>query len=92
MNVPGAGAGSVAYGALAREVNKRIRDIAWERWGSPDQPYDFFCVCGCFAVVKMTVGEYTVIDGEALVAGHTADQHERDGGSTSADGDARAEA
>jgi hypothetical protein len=85
MEVAGEGDGPVAYGGLARELNGRIREIGGERGRASDAPFDFFCLCGCFETLRMTVAEYDSVGGEVLIGDHTAKQDEPDRRSTSAD-------
>jgi len=57
-------------GRAARAVNLRIMLIAAR--ASDDLRLDFFCECGCFEKVSLTVEQY-VSRGAAVLPGH----HER---------------
>jgi hypothetical protein len=41
-----------------RAVNRTIRDFADDPRIPPNEPWEFFCECGCFTLVTLTVAEF----------------------------------
>lgn len=44
-------------------VNRTIRDFADDPRIRDDSAWEFFCECGCFSLVEMTIAEYDAADG-----------------------------
>lgn len=44
--------------ATIRAVNRTIRDFADGPHVSADAPWEFFCECGCFTLVPLTIEEF----------------------------------
>lgn len=55
--------------ATIRAVNRTIRDFADGPHVSADAPWEFFCECGCFTLVPMSISEFDQDDG-VWAAGH----------------------
>lgn len=43
-------------------VNRTIREFAEDPRVQDDSEWEFFCECGCFRLVLMTIAEYDVAD------------------------------
>ena len=41
-----------------RAVNQTIRDFADDPRISASEPWEFFCECGCFTLVSLTIAEF----------------------------------
>ena len=41
-----------------RAVNRTIREFADDPNVAADAPWDFFCECGCFTLVSLTITEF----------------------------------
>ena len=52
-----------------RAVNRRIRDFADDPRIPSDETWEFFCECGCFRLVSLTIGEFDAAD-HVWAAGH----------------------
>jgi hypothetical protein len=50
-------------------VNRTIREFAEDPRIPPNETWDFFCECGCFTLVAMTIAEFDG-GGGVWVAGH----------------------
>ena len=50
-------------------VNRTIRDFAEDPRVPSDETWEFFCECGCFTLVAMTIAEFDG-GGGVWVAGH----------------------
>jgi hypothetical protein len=44
-----------------RAVNRTIRDFADDPRISAEAPWEFFCECGCFSLVTLTIAEFDEI-------------------------------
>lgn len=67
----GAVTASLAKAQLAREVNAQVREIA-ETLTEPNDrsdDFEFYCECGCFERLTLTLGEYDA-RGVVLLPGH----------------------
>ena len=54
-----------------RAVNRTIREFADDPRIPADEPWEFFCECGCFTLVELTVAEYDAA-ANVWAAGHEA--------------------
>ena len=52
-----------------RAVNRTIREFADDPRISADELWEFFCECGCFTLVELTVAEFDRAGG-VWAAGH----------------------
>jgi hypothetical protein len=52
-----------------RAVNRTIREFAEDPHVAADAPWDFFCECGCFTLVSLTIAEFDAAT-NVWVAGH----------------------
>jgi hypothetical protein len=43
---------------ISRMTNRNIRDFAFGEDVRPGWTWQFFCECGCFTLVEMTLAEY----------------------------------
>jgi hypothetical protein len=43
---------------ISRQTNRNIRDFAFGEDVRPGWTWQFFCECGCFTLVEMTLAEY----------------------------------
>jgi hypothetical protein len=41
-----------------RAVNRTIRDFADDPRIASDESWEFFCECGCFTLVELTIAEF----------------------------------
>lgn len=62
-----------AQRATIRAVNRTIRDFAVDPRVPSDEDWDFFCECGCFALVSLSVDAFDR-DGEVWLPGHEAER------------------
>ena len=46
---------------LVRELNTRIREVGERLVDQDDYPLDFFCACGCWQTVRLTMAEYDAL-------------------------------
>jgi hypothetical protein len=49
--------------ATIKAVNRTIREFADDPHVSADAPWEFFCECGCFTLVRQTLAEYDQAEG-----------------------------
>lgn len=54
-----------------RAVNRRIREFADDPRISASEPWEFFCECGCFKLVSLTIAEFDATV-NVWVEGHEA--------------------
>ena len=54
-------------------VNRTIREFADDPRIPPDDVWQFFCECGCFTLVEVSLGAYDAGDG-VWAPGHRAAQ------------------
>jgi hypothetical protein len=59
----------VAQQETVRAVNATIRDFAADPRIPEDAEWEFFCECGCFTLVAMTIAEFDQDEG-VWAAGH----------------------
>jgi hypothetical protein len=52
-----------------RMVNRTIRDFADDPRIGADEPWEFFCECGCFTLVELTIAQFDEA-GEVWADGH----------------------
>jgi len=52
-----------------QSVNRTIREFAEDPRIPPDDVWEFFCECGCFTLVTLTVAEFDTA-GHVWVEGH----------------------
>jgi len=56
--------------AVAHEINERIRALAVS-FGTPEEPVDFLCECGCFEWVRVAPAVLDELGEQPLLApGH----------------------
>jgi hypothetical protein len=55
-----------------RAVNRTIRDFADDPRIPSDESWEFFCECGCFMLVELTIAEFDGGDG-VWAPGHAAE-------------------
>lgn len=77
MSDPGLGAeGGVERrerAALVRALNGEIRDASERFPGEEDVPLEFYCECGCWQTVEITIAGYDALEGRpVLLPGHQA--------------------
>ena len=51
-------------------VNRTIREFADDPRVPRDEQWEFFCECGCFTLVSMTIAEFDELDGGVWAIGH----------------------
>lgn len=61
----------VAQQETVRAVNATIREFAADPRIPEDAEWEFFCECGCFTLVPMTIAEFDAV-GEVWAPGHAA--------------------
>jgi hypothetical protein len=62
-----------------RLVNRTIRDFADDPRIEDDSEWEFFCECGCFTLVHMTITAFDTVDG-VCAPGHALPAAHRRGG------------
>lgn len=56
---------------MIKAVNRTIRDFADDPRIPATEPWEFFCECGCFTLVSLTVAEFDAAT-NVWVEGHEA--------------------
>jgi hypothetical protein len=70
----------VAQQETVRAVNATIREFAADPRIPEDAEWEFFCECGCFTLVPMSIAEFDTGEG-VWAAGHAVPCHLEEAGS-----------
>jgi hypothetical protein len=61
------------HAELVHELNTRIREVGEQLLDEDDYTLDFYCECGCWQMVQLTMSEYDALEGAPVYrAGHPA--------------------
>lgn len=51
------------HAELVRELNARIREVGERLLDEDDYALDFYCECGCWQTVQLTMARYDALEG-----------------------------